>query len=97
MVQSDPVFNSSYDKSGIKTENLSNLGALMKVITKQPAKLPLPHTQASSILDGGYLKMINDGRKSLKCNKSGFVHSGSTSSIFTCGNPNMNLMAFNDL
>ena len=76
---------------------MSHLGALMKVITKQPTKLPLPHTQAGSILDCGYLKMINDGRKSLKGNKSNFVHSGSTSSIWTHGNPNMNLMAFHDL
>ena len=49
-------------------------------------------------MDGTYLRMINEGRRSLKGNKSSFIHSGSTSSIFTnCGNPNLNLMAFNDM
>ena len=67
----------------------------MKVITKQPAKLPVPYTQ-QHILDGSYLKMIQDGRKFSKAEKNGFMKSGSTSSIFNHGNPNLNLNAISE-
>lgn len=44
VVSSNPGLNRSFDKSIIDVkDNCANLGALMKVLTKQPAKIPLPH------------------------------------------------------
>ena len=53
---------------------------------------------SSGMVDATYLRLVNPNGKALKQNRSTFAHSGSTSSILTnCGNPNLNLLAFNDL
>ena len=90
------VRHKSQSNNVAKTENMSNLGAIMKVITKQPARMPLAHQQMN-VLDKGFLKALNDGRNRMKANKSSFMHSGSSSIIFGCGNPHLNLMSTQDL
>ena len=84
--------NKSFEKSARRNDDPKM--ALMKVITKQPGKMPVPYNQ-KNVLDGSYLKMIKDERKFTKAEKT-FGKSGSTSSIYH-GCPNLNLNALTDL
>ena len=49
----DSQMNKSFDKSAMR--NVDPQMELMKVITKQPGKMPVPYNQ-KNVLDGSYLR-----------------------------------------